>query len=73
MNESKTSRSAGKILGIIGAIVAVAAAIYVIITWGDKIVAWVRKLFAPKTVHICCDGDFAEDEEIIPAEGDFAE
>lgn len=76
MKENSTSKAVGVILGIIGAVVAVGAAIYVVVTWGDKIVAWVRKLFAPKTVHICCNGDFVEDEEEeqVPAEEtDFAE
>lgn len=64
MKENNSSKTVGIVLGIIGAVVAVGAAIYVVVTWGDKIVSWVRNLFAPKTVHICCNGDFVDDADV---------
>lgn len=50
------------VLKILAALAAIAAAVYVAITYGDKIVAWVKKVLKlDQTAEICCcDGDCAE-------------
>ena len=46
----------GTIVKIVTALAAVVGAIYVIATYGDKIVAWAKGLFA-KLPACCCDCD----------------
>lgn len=46
----------GTIIKIVTALAAVVGAIYVIATYGDKIVAWAKGLFA-KLPACCCDCD----------------
>ena len=62
------------ILKIVAALVAAAGIIYVIVTYGDKIVAWFKRLFS-KEVTLYEDAEdvdvIAEDDEPVAAEGDF--
>lgn len=46
-----------KILGIIAALAAVAALIYAIATYGDKIVAWAKNLINRAKCGCSCEGD----------------
>lgn len=62
----------GVILKILAALAAVAGIVYVVATYGDKIVAWARKLL---NGCCCCDCDCEECEcdcecdcEEVPAE-----
>lgn len=63
------------VLKIVAALAAAAAIIYVIITYGDKIVTWFKKLFS-KEVTLYEDAQdvdvIAEEEETVAEEGDFA-
>ena len=56
------------ILKIIAALVAAAGIIYVIVNYGDKIVAWFKKLFSKKRVTLYEE----EENDLIAQEGDFA-
>ena len=51
----------GVILKIVAALAAVAGAVYVAATYGDKIVAWAKNLVGKYCC--CCDGDCCCDEE----------
>ena len=63
------------VLKIVAALAAAAAIIYVIINYGDKIVAWFKRLFS-KEVTLYEDaedvGIMVEEEEVAAEEGDFA-
>lgn len=63
------------ILKILAAIAAIAGIIYIIAAYGDKIVAFARKLLGRKRDYICedCDDfDFEDDlDETIAADDDF--
>ena len=71
----------GTIMKIVVALAAVAGAVYLAATYGDKIVAWAKKILG--SCKCCCDGececdcDCCCDEEdtvaddIIAAEADF--
>lgn len=62
------------ILKVVAALIAAAGIIYVIITYGDKIVAWVKKLFSKEVILYEGAEDvdvIAEDEEPVAEEGDF--
>ena len=52
----------GTILKILAALAAIAGAVYVIATYGDKIVAWAKSLLN----KCCCEA--APAEEVAPAE-----
>ena len=52
----------GKVMGIIAALAAVAGVIYVIATYGDKIVAWAKKLLGK--AGCCCGEEVCECEEV---------
>ena len=57
----------GTILKIVAALAAVAGVIYVVATYGDRIVAWAKNLLG----SCCCDGDCCCEEapaEAAPAE-----
>lgn len=56
------------ILKVLAALVAAAIVIFVIITYGDKIVAWFKKLFSKKRVTLYEE----EENDLIAQEGDFA-
>ena len=43
------------VLKILAALVAIAGAVYVVATYGDKIVAWAKKLVASCPCHRCGD------------------
>ena len=47
-------KTVGTILKVFAALAAVAGAIYVVVTYGDKIVAWVKKVF--RIPEKCCCG-----------------
>ncbi|MBR5528941.1 MAG: hypothetical protein IKU57_00540 [Oscillospiraceae bacterium] len=55
------------ILKIVAVIAAIAGIIYVVATYGDKIVAWARKLLRKGQEYCCCkcDEDF---DDILEAE-----
>ena len=63
------------ILKVVAALAAAAGIIYVIVTYGDKIVAWFKRMFS-KEVTLYEDAKdvdvIAEDEEVVAEEGDFA-
>ena len=45
-------KTVGTVLKVLAALAAVAGAIYVVATYGDKIVAWVKKVF--RIPEKCC-------------------
>ena len=56
------------VLAVLGALAAIGAAIYVGITYGDKIVAWVKKILKlDATNEVCCDGECCEADCCEPA------
>lgn len=62
------------VLAVLGALAAIGAAIYVGITYGDKIVAWVKKILKLDTAkEVCCDGECCEADCCEPAEETPAE
>ena len=63
-------KTVGTVLKILAALAAVAGAIYVVATYGDKIVAWVKKVF--RIPEKCCCG--CEDcEDCEDCECDFCD
>ena len=63
-------KTVGTVLKILAALAAVAGAIYVVATYGDKIVAWVIKVF--RIPEKCCCG--CEDcEDCEDCECDFCD
>lgn len=52
------------VLAVLGALTAIGAAIYVGITYGDKIVAWVKKILKLDVPagEVCCEGECCEGE-----------
>ena len=59
------------VLKVLAALIAAVVIIFVIVTYGDKIVAWFKKLFTKKRVTIYENED-QEDGDMIASEGDFA-
>lgn len=55
------------VLKILAALAAIAGAVYVIATYGDKIVAWAKKLVASCPCHRCGDVVIEKEAE-APAE-----
>ena len=63
-------KTVGTVLKVLAALAAVAGAIYVVATYGDKIVAWVKKVF--RIPEKCCCG--CEDcEDCEDCECDFCD
>lgn len=66
------------ILKIIAALIAAAGIIFIIVTYGDSIVAWFKKLFSRSEVTLYDDMDdndedeLTEEGEIVAEESDFA-
>lgn len=61
------------VLKVLAVLAAVGAAIYVGITYGDKIVAWVKKVLKLDQQVCCCEGECPEgccqeETEAAPAE-----
>lgn len=65
------------VLKVLAVLAAVGAAVYVGITYGDKIIAWIKKVLKLEQAEMtcCCEADCAEDcceaacaAEEIPAE-----
>ncbi len=54
------------VLKILAVLAAVAGAIYVIATYGDKIVAWAKKVWA--TLPQCPEADTADDVDFVQEE-----
>ena len=72
----------GKILKFLAALAAIAGAVYVVITYGDKIVAWVKKTLKLDCCcgdTCCCGGDCeceeapAQEAAEVPAEAEEKE
>lgn len=67
------------ILKILAALAAIAGAIYVVATYGDKIVAWAKKLWASLPCPQCEEAEVVEEvvaEEVaeeVPAENTVVE
>ena len=64
------------ILKIVTALLAIAGIIFVIVTYGDKIVAWFKRLFGKSEVTLYDDEEIAPVEEVAEdaaEEADFAE
>lgn len=59
------------ILKIIAALAAAAGIIFLIVNYGDKIVAWFKKLFSKSEVTLYDEEETAEGE-IVAEESDFA-
>ena len=66
------------VMKILVALAAVAGAIYLAATYGDRIIAWAKKALAaikrPKAEFFdedFCDEDCVEDDEIVAADDDF--
>lgn len=55
----------GTVLKVVAALAAIAGAVYVAVTYGDKIVAWFKKQFSSLC---CCDCAEADFQEAVPAE-----
>ena len=51
----------GTIMKILAALAAIAGAIYVVATYGDKIVAWCRLAVSKLRAHCCCCSCCEED------------
>lgn len=60
------------VLKIVAALAAAAGIIFLIINYGDKIVAWFKKLFSKGEVTIYDEEEVAAEGEIIAEESDFA-
>ena len=56
---------------VVAALAAVAGIVYVVATYGDKIVAWFKKLFSKSEVTIY-DEEETTEGEIVAEESDFA-
>ena len=63
------------VVKILTALAAVAGAVYVIATYGDRIVAWAKKVLASMPKCPCCtEDDFVEEAAVeVPAEEAVAE
>ena len=64
------------ILKIVTALLAIAGIIFVIVTYGDKIVAWFKRRFGKSEVTLYDDEEIAPVEEVAEdaaEEADFAE
>jgi hypothetical protein len=64
------------ILKIVTALLAIAGIIFVIVTYGDKIVAWFKRMFGKSEVTLYDDEEIAPVEEVAEdaaEEADFAE
>lgn len=57
-------------LKVLAALAAVAGVVYVIATYGEKIVAWARKVLSTVCWEDCSDEDFC-DEDCCCEEADF--
>ena len=55
---------------VMGVLAAIAALAFVVITYGDRIAAWGRKLLSTICWEDCCDEDFCDDDECCD-EADF--
>lgn len=58
------------VLKVLAALAAVAGVIYIIATFGDKIVAWAKKLLPTCEVEVVADAEEAPVEEEEPADDD---
>ena len=64
------------ILKVVTALLAVAGIIFVIITYGDKIVAWFKRMFGKSEVILYDEEEVTpveEETEEVAVEADFAE
>lgn len=66
-------KALGIILKIVTALAAIAGVVYVVATYGDKIVAWAKSMLGKFCCCECCDcceceEDEAPAEEVVPAE-----
>lgn len=59
----------GTIMKIVVALAAVAGAVYLAATYGDRIVAWAKRTIGSKFGCCCCDDDCVE--EAFEEEADF--
>lgn len=67
-------KAVNTIIKIVIALMAVAGAVYVIATYGDKIVAWAKELMAKCQCCKCCEGSCEEIcEEVCEAAEEAAE
>ena len=61
-------KTVNTIIKIVTALAAIAGAVYVIATYGDKIVAWAKKMLGYCQCECCCDCE--DDCDNCPCEGD---
>ena len=59
-------------LKIMVALAAIAGVVYVVATYGERIVSWCRELLSNICWEDCCDGDCCCDDDIQVDEADFA-
>ena len=52
-------------LKVLAVLAAIAAVVYVIATYGERIVAWARRVMSNIFWEDCCDDDFCDDDDII--------
>ncbi len=60
----------GKIMKVLVALAAIAGAVYVVATYGDKIVAWAKELLCK--IRCCCNADCCEEIVVEAAEAEEA-
>ncbi len=62
----------GTILKVLAALAAIAGAVYVAATYGDKIIAWAKQLMSKfSCCDCCCDGDCCCEDAVQASEADF--
>lgn len=66
------------VLKVLTVLAAAAGAVYLLATYGDRIVAWAKKLLAACPCHNCCDVAIEEEtpadaEEAAPAQAEETE
>ncbi len=70
-------KTLGIILKLLAALVVVAGVIYVAVTYGDKIIAWVKKVFRIPEKVSCgckdCEDCHCETEDCADCECDFCD
>ncbi len=59
-------------LKILAVLAAIAAVVYVVATYGERIVNWARNLLSTVCWEDCCDDDCCCDEDCCCEEADFA-
>lgn len=59
------------VLKIVAVLAAIAGIVYAVAAYGDKMVAWAKKVLRIDRFRGCCDDDFCFDDEIDAEVEDF--